>query len=180
MAGPPRAYAGSLAVNILDVAGLHCASFGRWQETADTTLVWNAARPVYRKLVWDGTRLVGGIILGPVDDTTMLTDVGMLKGLIQSQVDLAEWKHYLHERPWDLRRAYVASRAASALLDRTTVGTPSQPRGFHFNNLGPRATAGPHHADLVGTRPAAFDSLPRTPTPGIYKAPVAPKESAKH
>ena len=85
-------------------------------------MVWNAARPVYRKLVWDGTRLVGGIMLGPIEDTTMLTDVGMLKGLIQSQVDLAEWKHYIHERPWDLRRAYVASKAASALLARTTVG----------------------------------------------------------
>jgi len=24
-------------MNILDVAGLHCTSFGRWQETDDTT-----------------------------------------------------------------------------------------------------------------------------------------------
>jgi NAD(P)H-nitrite reductase large subunit len=178
MAGQHRTYAGSLVMNILDVAGLHCASFGRWQETADTTVVWNAARPVYRKLVWDGTRLVGGIMLGPIADTTMLTDVGMLKGLIQSQVDLAEWKHYLHERPWDLRRVYVASRAATTLLAQTTVGTATQPRGFRFNNLGPRTEPSPHHRDLIGSRPAAFDTLPRTPTPGIYKAPVAP--SGKH
>jgi NAD(P)H-nitrite reductase large subunit len=179
MAGQERTYAGSVVMNILDIAGLHCTSFGRWQESDDTTVVWNAARPVYRKLVWSGTRLVGGIILGPVDDATMLTDVGMLKGLIQSQVDLADWKHYLQERPWDLRRAYVASRVASTLLPHTTTGAPSVSRGFHFNNLGPRADAGPHHADLLGTRPADFDALPRTPTPGIYKAPLERKESAK-
>jgi len=175
MAGQVRNYAGSLVMNILDVAGLHCASFGRWQENDDATVVLNAGRPVYRKLVWHGSRLVGGIILGPIEDTTMLTDVGMLKGLIQSQVDLAEWKHYLNERPWDLRRAYVASKAASQLLSRTTVGTPSQSRGFHFNNLGPRTDAGPHHADLIGTRPVSFETLARTPTPGIYKNPVAPQ-----
>jgi NAD(P)H-nitrite reductase large subunit len=180
MAGQTRAYAGSLVMNILDVAGLHCASFGRWQETEDTTVVWNAARPVYRKLVWEGTRLVGGIMLGPVDDTTMLTDVGMLKGLIQSRVDLADWKHYVNERPWDLRRAYVASRAADRLLPQTTIGAATRSRGFHFNNLGPRTDPGPHHADLFSTRPADFDSLPRTPTPGIYKPPLELKVSGKH
>jgi NAD(P)H-nitrite reductase large subunit len=172
MAGQRRPYAGSLVMNILDVAGLHCTSFGRWQETDDTCVVWNPARPVYRKLVWSGTRLVGGIILGPIEDTSMLTDVGMLKGLIQSQVDLADWKHYLNERPWDLRRAYVASRAADKLLAQTTIGTPSVARGFRFNDLGPRLDPGPHHADLIGTRPADFDTLPRTPTPGIYKPPL--------
>jgi NAD(P)H-nitrite reductase large subunit len=178
MAGRESAYAGSLVMNILDVAGLHCTSFGRWQETADTTVVWNAARPVYRKLVWDGTRIVGAIMLGPIEDTTMLTDVGMVKGLIQSQVDLAEWKHYINERPWDLRRAYVASNAARVLLARTTVGAASQSRRFHFNDRGPTTTPSPHHADLVGTQPAGFDRLARTPTPGIYKNPVPTQ--AKH
>ena len=108
----------------------------------------------------------------------MLTDVGMLKGLIQSQVDLADWKHYIHERPWDLRRAYVASKAASVLLARTTVGTAAQSRGFHFEDRGPKTTPSPHHADLVGTQPAGFDQLARTPTPGIYKNPVPGQ--AKH
>jgi NAD(P)H-nitrite reductase large subunit len=172
MAGHECRYAGSLLMNILDVAGLHCASFGRWQEDGDTTVVWNAARPVYRKLVWDGGRLVGGIIVGPVEDTTMLTDVGMLKGLIQSQVDLSPWKSYVDERPWDLRRAYVASGAAAKLLGLTTVGAASAARGFRFKNRAPRTKPSKHHRDLVGTRPQGFDSLPRTPTPGIYKTPV--------
>jgi NAD(P)H-nitrite reductase large subunit len=180
MAGQRRTYAGSLVMNILDVANLHCTSFGRWQETADTTVVWNAARPVYRKLVWDGTRLVGGIILGPIEDTTMLTDVGMLKGLIQSQADLAEWKTYLQEQPWDLRRVYVASRTATKLLSHTTTGAAAQPRGYRFNDRAPRTEPSAHHRDLVGTRPENFASLPRTPTPGIYKPPLPAKDPAKH
>ena len=167
-------------MNILDIAGLHCASFGRWQSNDDTTVMSNAARPVYRKLVWDGTRLVGGIIAGPVEDTTMLTDVGMLKGLIQAQSELSEWKQYLMERPWDLRRAYVAARAASKLLTQTTLGTPSAARAFRFNNLGPRSEAGPHHAAFMAGRPAEFDALPRTPTPGIGKTPAPAKPSTGH
>ncbi len=180
MAARPCTYPGSLVMNVLDIAGMHCASFGRWQETSDRTQMWNAARPVYRKLVWDGTRLVGGIIVGPVEDTTMLTDVGMLKGLIQSQVDLSKWKAYLVERPWDLRRVYVASRAASKLLAYTTVGGPSAPRGFSFNGLQPRTDAGPHHATFMTGRSPAFDALPRTPTPGIEKPQPAPKPAAGH
>ncbi len=180
MAGHACTYPGSLVMNILDIAGMHCSSFGRWQETDDATQMWNAARPVYRKLVWDDTRLVGGIIVGPIEDTTMLTDVGMLKGLVQSQVDLSEWKGYLVERPWDLRRVYVASRAASKLLAHTTIGSASAPRGFSFNNLQPRTDAGPHHATFICGRPPEFDALPRTPTPGITKPQPAPKPAAGH
>lgn len=170
MAGRAQTYPGSLSMNILDVAGLHCASFGRWRDDGDSIVVWAPSRPVYRKLVWDGTRLIGAIMLGPVDDTTMLTDVGMVKGLIQSGVQLGEWKQYLHDRPWDLRRVYIASQAAGQLLPLTCLGTHAAPRAYRFNNLGPRTDPGPHHAELTGTRPPGFDSLPRTPTPGIHKA----------
>jgi len=64
-------------------------------------------------------------------------------------------------------------RAATRLLQQTTVGGPSAPRTFHFQDKQPATQPSPHHADLVGTRPAGFDSLPRTPTPGIYKPPVS-------
>jgi NAD(P)H-nitrite reductase large subunit len=173
MAGHSRRYPGSLVMNILDIAGLHCTSFGRWQGDEDVTTTWNAGRSIYRKLVWDGTRLVGGIIVGPIEDTTMLTDVGMLKGLIQSRLDLGDWKKYLNERPWDLRRVYVASKAAAALLPYTATGEQTRPRAYHFNDLQPRTDPGPHHPQIVGTRPPGFESLPRTPTPGIHKKTVA-------
>jgi NAD(P)H-nitrite reductase large subunit len=181
MAGQTRAYDGSLIMNILDVAGLHCASFGRWQETGDTTVTWNPGRPIYRKLVWEGTRLAGGIVVGPIEDTTMLPDVGMLKGLIQSQTELGEWKDYVKGRPWDLRRAYVGCGAASRLLAKRTTGAASAPRGFRFvERARAHPAAGSHHAALVGTRPADFDTLPKTPTPGIYKTPSGAAEPGKH
>lgn len=169
MAGAQVAYPGSLSMNILDVAGLHCASFGQWMGDGDTTTVWNAGRSIYRKLVWDGTRLAGAIIMGPVEDSTMLTDVGMIKGLVQSRLDLGDWKGYVHERPWDLRRAYISSCAPAELLPQTRLGRASAARAYRFNDLGPRAEPGPYHAQLAGTRPAEFDSLPPTPTPGIHK-----------
>jgi hypothetical protein len=134
------------------------------------TTVWNAGRPVYRKLVWSKDRLVGGIMLGPIEDTTMLTDVGMLKGLIQSRVGLGSWKRYLNERPWDLRRVYVASGAAARLLPQTVTGRRTTPRGYRYKNLAPRKDAGKHHAQIVGTQPRGYADLPPTPTPGIYKS----------
>ncbi len=170
MAGAAVEYDGSLAMNILDVAGLHMASFGDWADDGDTTEVWAPARPVYRKLVWRGNRLAGAIIVGPVEDTTMLTDVGMVKGLVQAQTDLGAWKKYLHEKPWDLRRPYVASGTAAALLKRTVEGRPATPRGYTHEGRRPPNQRSPHHADLADTRPPGFEDLPRTPTPGIYKS----------
>ncbi len=170
MAGSEVTYDGSLAMNILDVAGLHMASFGSWADDADTTEVWAPARPVYRKLVWSGTRIVGAIMIGPVEDTTMLTDVGMVKGLVQAQTDLGEsWKKYLHEKPWDLRRPYVASGTATTLLKRSVVGGAARPRSYTHEGRKPPNTRSPYHADMAGTRPEGFEDLPRTPTPGIYK-----------
>ena len=172
MAGAETAYAGSLLMNVLDLAGLHCTSFGRWQGDAETTEVWAPERPVYRKLVWEADRLVGAIALGPVRDSTMTTDVGMIKGLIQAQRPLGRWKSYLHKHPWDVRRAFVASGCAAHLLPHTALGTRAVPRGFAYRDRKPRVSPGSHHADLVGTRPPGFESLPKTPTPGIYKNPT--------
>ncbi len=170
MAGAEVEYDGSLAMNILDVAGLHMASFGEWSDDSDVTEVWAPARPVYRKLVWRGNRLAGAILIGPIEDTTMLTDVGMVKGLVQAQTDLASWKSYLQEKPWDLRRPYVASGTAAALLKRTVEGRPATPRGYTHEGRQPPNQRSPYHSDLVDTRPEGFENLPRTPTPGIYKS----------
>jgi hypothetical protein len=99
----------------------------------------------------------------------MLADVGMVKGLIQAKAALGEWKQYIEEKPWDLRRPYIASKAAVGLLGQKIIGKPSQPRAYHFAGHTPRPGQTSHHATLVGTRPAQFDQLPVTPTPGIGK-----------
>jgi NAD(P)H-nitrite reductase large subunit len=107
MAGETVRYPGSLLMNVLDVAGLHCSSFGLWQDDGrETILLQNPNRPIYRKLVWEDDRIVGAIFIGPAEDTAMLTDLGMVKGLIQTKASLGAWKGHLKKYPFDIRRPY--------------------------------------------------------------------------
>lgn len=154
MAGRETHYAGSLLINVLDVAGLHCASFGDWKgDGKETHTVNNPSRPIYRKLIFNGGRIIGATFVGPVTDTTLLNDVGMVKGLIQSQVDLAHWKDYITQNPLDIRRAYVGSGAANKLLATTLLGSASQQRGYRHNDAQPTTGQNAAHQVLVGTKP---------------------------
>lgn len=154
MAGRESHYAGSLLINVLDVAGLHCASFGVWKEDGrEAHVLKNSSRSIYRKLVFDGGRIVGATFVGPVSDTTLLNDVGMVKGLIQSRVDLAHWKDYIKTNPLDIRRAYVGSGAANALLATKLIGEPSKDRGFRHQDAKPVTQPSQWHQVLVGTKP---------------------------
>ena len=131
MAGQDIEYGGSLSMNILDVCGLQCASFGVWKEDSEeVTTVVNATRPVYRKLVWSGNTLVGAIMIGPADDMSMLNDMGMVKGLIQAGTDLGAWKNHIVANPTDIRRPYVATKTASRLLENTVLGKPAAYRDY--------------------------------------------------
>lgn len=150
MAGLEVSYPGSLLMNILDVAGLHCVSFGLWKgEGREVTSLVNPNRPIYRKLVWEEDRVVGAIFVGPVDDTSMLNDVGMVKGLIQTRVALGPWKGYLQKNPLDIRRPYVGSLAPAKLLKNTLLGKPSGEKRYRFQGIQPvtkpaRSPQGPH------------------------------------
>ncbi len=171
MAGKGVRYPGSLLMNVLDVIKLHCASFGLWREDGrEVTTVLNPTRPIYRKYVWEGERLVGAVFVGPVDDVTMLNDVGMAKGFIQAKRPLGQWAQYLRTHPTDLRRAYVASGVADTLLRQTLLGAPSRDRDYRVSGLKPPAWNKAPHASLVGTRPVKYTELKPTPTPGIRKS----------
>lgn len=152
MAGQSVDYPGSLLINILDVCGLQCASFGLWKGDGDTTTTVNATRPIYRKLVWNGDKLVGAILLGPADDVAMLNDMGMIKGLIQAGTALGAWKHHIHENPTDIRRPYVATKTAEKLLSLTTLGRPATHRVYQSAQDTARERGA--HAVLVGTKSA--------------------------
>ena len=149
MAGKDVTYWGSLLINILDICKLQCASYGLWGEDGDVTVVHNDARPVYRKLVWDDDVITGAIFVGPANDIAMLNDLGMVKGLIQTKSALGPWKKYLEENPLDIRRPYVASKAASKLLKMTITGQASSERGYRHNSLQPDPNAGTSHAVYV-------------------------------
>lgn len=150
MAGSTVHYAGSLTMNILAAQGLEASSFGFWERDGDVTRIEAPASGSYRKLVWDGDRIVGGILLGPTLSVSGVNDVGMLKGLVQTGVRLGPWKDYLTENPMDLRRAFVASGAAKELLGSTLLaGRASSGGGYRQAGLPPLRPRKPHHATLV-------------------------------
>lgn len=134
MAGRDVAYPGSLAMNVVDVCGLQCASFGNWQHDADATTIRNASRHLYRKLVWSDDRLVGAIFTGQPNDLGMLNDVGMVKGILQTQTALGPWKDYLVKNPFDIRRAYVALQVGDKLIGTRLVGAATRNRAYRFGD----------------------------------------------
>lgn len=153
MAGQQVAYPGSLSMNVLDVCGLQCVSYGNWNDpAADSMEISSPASNVYRNLLWTGDRLTGAIFVGQSNHVGMLTDVGMVKGIIQTQAALGPWKQFLEENPFDIRRAYIGSKVADQLQSSNLLGRPAAARQFHHGDAKPAAQAGPHHASYVGTK----------------------------
>ncbi len=128
MAGRSVAYRGSLLMNIVEVCHLDVASFGQWDDAAaEAHTAIRAERSQYRKLLFRGGRLTGAMICGPARDIWSTNDVGILKGLVQSGVDLSAWKAHLTRNPFDVKTAYLATRAPGRLLPETVLGRPSLP-----------------------------------------------------
>ncbi|MEE8075452.1 MAG: FAD-dependent oxidoreductase [Candidatus Binatia bacterium] len=130
MAGMDTAFEGSLLMNIVDVLDLEIASFGAWDDPkAEVFEAVQADRPAYRKLLFRGGRVVGAILLGKTRDIWTTNDVGMLKGLVHTGVDLSDWKDHLRTNPFDVKRAFLAAGTAGRLLPKTVLGQPSIPAG---------------------------------------------------
>jgi len=126
MAGRDVAYRGSLLMNIVEVCHLDVASFGQWEDTgAEVFTGTRPARSQYRKLLFRGGRLTGAMICGPSSDIWTTNDVGILKGLVQTGVDLSAWKRHLAADPFDVKPAFMATRTTAALLPSTVLGRPS-------------------------------------------------------
>jgi NAD(P)H-nitrite reductase large subunit len=153
MAGGDVCYPGSLLMNVVDVCGLQTASFGNWDDrAAEAMTIDNPAEQIYRKLLWTGDQITGAIFTGRAGDLGMLTDVGMVKGILQTGVSLAAWKDFLRENPFDIRRAYIGAGVAQQLVGATLTGKPSQPRGYRFGNAQPQAAVGQPHAVYLGAK----------------------------
>jgi NAD(P)H-nitrite reductase large subunit len=126
MAGKPVSYKGSLIINIVEVCHLDAASFGAWDDAkAEAVSALKKDRNAYRKLLFTGNRLTGAIIIGRSNDIWTTNDVGMLKGLVQTGVSLAQFKDYLKTNPFDVKTAFIASKTTSTLLPETVLGRPS-------------------------------------------------------
>jgi NAD(P)H-nitrite reductase large subunit len=126
-AGRDVAYRGSLVMNIVEVCGLDIASFGQWEDASAD--VYSAVRPdrsQYRKLLFHGGRLTGAVICGPAGHLWSTNDVGMLKGLVYSGVDLSAWKPHLEANPFDVKPAFIATGTTDRLLTETILGRASR------------------------------------------------------
>ena len=153
MAGQDIAYPGSLSMNVLDVCGLQCVSYGNWDDLhAEAFKISSPTTNVYRSLLWTDDRITGAMFVGQANNVGMLTDVGMVKGMMQTQISLGPWKDYLRQNPFDIRRAYVGSKAAEKLANTTLLGRPAVTRQFHHGSL-PATRVSPHHGSYVGTKP---------------------------
>ena len=103
MAGKVTPFRGSLNMNVLDTAGLVSVSFGRWDgvEGGDHAESIDADNFRYTRLEFDGDRIVGALSLGRTDH------VGVLRGLIQTEVPLGPWKRKLMADPGRIVEAYI-------------------------------------------------------------------------
>jgi NAD(P)H-nitrite reductase large subunit len=155
MAGKDVKYPGSLLMNVLDACGLQCVSYGQWEDpVAETMVIQNPDRPVYRKLLWTGTQLTGAIIVAPPTEAGMLPDIGMVKGFIQTKTLFGAWKEFVRQNPFDLRRPFIGLRVAQKLVDTTLLGHPTPARKYRFRHLPalPQVTQPDAHADYVQTK----------------------------
>ena len=113
MAGKATALRGVTQINVLDTLGLVSASFGNWEGVAGGQHVELTERDArtggrHLSLQFDGDRLVGCNAVG------WTQHVGVMRGLVEGQVRLGEWKEKLMADPTQLAQAYLASAQAQA------------------------------------------------------------------
>jgi NADPH-dependent 2,4-dienoyl-CoA reductase/sulfur reductase-like enzyme len=110
MVGRAATLRGVTQINVLDTLGLISASFGDWQgqpggEHAELTDV-RAGR--HLSLQFAGERLVGCNAVGWTEH------VGAMRGLVEGQIPLGEWKQRLIDDPTQLMAAYLATAQAQS------------------------------------------------------------------
>ena len=113
MAGGAAVSGGSLAINVLDTLGLISTSFGQWQGVgkeqggAAVELV-DEANYRYLSLQFKDDVLIGATSIGWTDH------VGALRGLVQTQAPLGEWKARLLADPTQFMAAYLGTAQKAA------------------------------------------------------------------
>lgn len=103
MAGRKTHYRGSLSMNVLNTLGLISSSFGLWMgvPNGEHAEVADADRFKYLRLEFDEDRVVGALALG------LTQHVGVIRGLVQTQIRLGPWKERLLRNPHLVMDAYL-------------------------------------------------------------------------
>jgi NADPH-dependent 2,4-dienoyl-CoA reductase/sulfur reductase-like enzyme len=110
MVGRPTTLKGVTQINVLDTLGLVSTSFGAWMgvpggEQAELT---DRAAGRHLSLQFKGDVMVGCNSIGWTEH------VGVMRGLVEGQVRLGEWKDRLLHDPTLLMQAYLASAQAQS------------------------------------------------------------------
>jgi NAD(P)H-nitrite reductase large subunit len=104
MAGQATTLRGVTQINVLDTLGLISTSFGNWQgvEGGQHAELTDTAAGRHLSLQFQGDVMVGCNSVGWTDH------VGVMRGLVEGQVRLGEWKDKLLQDPTQLMAAYLA------------------------------------------------------------------------
>ena len=99
---------GVTQINVLDTLGMISTSFGDWQGRpgGDHVELTDLAAGRHLSLQFQGDVLVGCNSVGWTEH------VGVMRGLVEGQVHLGEWKEVLQKDPTKLMEAYLASAQA--------------------------------------------------------------------
>jgi len=108
MVGQRAELRGVTQINVLDTLGLISTSFGDWQGVPGGEHVELTDRNAGRhlSLQFSGERLVGCNSIGWTEH------VGAMRGLVEGQIKLGEWKQRLLDDPTQLMPAYLATAQA--------------------------------------------------------------------
>jgi len=108
MLGQRTGLKGVTQINVLDTLGLISCSFGNWQGVPDGEHVelTDEAQHQHLSLQFAGDRLVGCNAVGWTEH------VGVMRGLVEGQIALGEWKDALLKDPTQLSHAYLACAQA--------------------------------------------------------------------
>lgn len=103
MAGRDTYYRGSLIMNVLNTVGLISSSYGLWDgvEGGDQAVVADPDHFKYLRLEFKGDVLVGALALG------LTQHVGVIRGLVQTGIELGPWKDRLMADPHRVMDAYL-------------------------------------------------------------------------
>ena len=108
MVGQKAELNGVTQINVLDTLGMISASFGKWDGVPGGQHVELTDLPAGRhlSLQFDGDRMVGCNSIGWTEH------VGVMRGLVEGQVRLGDWKDKLMADPTLLMEAYIACAQA--------------------------------------------------------------------
>jgi len=102
---------GTINMNVLDTMGLISCSFGMWQgiEGGESCQLVEKDKWRYINLQFDEDVLIGATGIGHTQH------VGIMRGLIQAEIPLGEWKNKLLENPLQLMAAYLACTQSAVI-----------------------------------------------------------------